>query len=108
MKKELVQNIITWLRSASEDDVVALRGLSDTTRNLVYQWTMAIRNISPRKAGQLADAMKRIKEQNPLAPEPLLRGDLCTLCNQCPHFIAAKEALCSKKDTENEPTEIAN
>jgi len=92
MNKALINNMSQWLKSASEGDIVLLRGLSNTPRNLVYQWAKGLRNISPLKAGQVSEAMLTIKGMHPDAPAPLERGDLCTICSTCPHFLASKNS----------------
>lgn len=91
MSENVGSKLKQWLEDASEEDLLMLEDRSKTIRNLFYQWVNEIRQMSPAKASAVSDAMHFVKSFNKDAPEPVDRGDLCDLCNSCPHFKASKK-----------------
>ena len=82
-----------WLSLASKEMKEDLAKFVGTSTNMYTQWVTGRRAISADMALRLAAASVHVKNgyyDSPQgridAPEPLLNGDLCEACKQCPYF----------------------
>lgn len=81
-----------WLKKAKTDMRARLAFLARTSDAMYRQWVPGRRGVSADMAGRIEDATRQIKIENPAAPEPVLRGDLCEACRRCPYFNAVPKA----------------
>ena len=81
----------TWIKQASQPVLDAFIILAETSPATYRQWVTGRRKLSPEKASIVEAAMIDLVNFYPEAPSALTRGDLCSVCKQCPHFIKSTE-----------------
>ena len=88
----------TWLDTATPMMSQKLALLAQTSAAMFRQWVPGRRGVSADTAGRLARASVRIAKEDPKAPKPLKRGDLCAACRECEYYKAGSKVVIQEDD----------
>lgn len=94
----------SWLQSASTLLKQQLCDMAGTSDSMYRQWVVGRRAMSADLAGRVARATQTLYEQNPTAPKPLTRGDLCEACRNCELYQGSLPKTAKVKNTDTSPT----
>lgn len=89
MKKYVrVSAIEVWLSEATLEMRKILSEKANFSTSMFRQWAAGRRGLSAELACRIAEATAEMVHEDPSAPAPILRGEMCSACRNCPHFLA--------------------